>query len=104
MNNMPAFFIDPTWVIAISLIILAIVMISHLFIVNRSFKAAKEKAEANQEQTNAIIALKDSLDSINGAINKLACDFMSAEDRHKQIEKIIRERNINTIVKTHKAN
>jgi biopolymer transport protein ExbD len=104
MSNMPVFFIDPVWVIAISLILLAIVMISHLFIASRSFKASKEKAEANQEQTDAIIALKESLDSINWAINKLSSDFMSAEDRHKHIEKIIRERNINTLVKTHKAN
>jgi hypothetical protein len=104
MNNMPAFLIDPTWVIAISLILLAIVMTSHLLIANKSFKASKEKAEANQEQTNAIMALKESLDAINWAITKLSCDFMSAEDRHKQIEKIMRERNINTIVKTHKPN
>lgn len=101
---MPTFLIDPTWVIAISILILAIATISHVLIANKSLKALKEKAEANKEQTNAIIALKESLDSMNWAINKLPSDFLSTEDRHKQIEKIIRERNINTIVKTHKPN
>lgn len=104
MNNMPTFFIDPTWVIAISLVILAIATTSHLLMANKSFKASKEKSDAYREQTNAIIALKESLDSIHWAINKLPNDFLSVEDRHKQIEKIIRERNINTLVKTHKPN
>jgi hypothetical protein len=104
MNNMFTFLIDPALVIAISLIIIAIATISHVLIANKSFKASKEKAEVYKEQTNAIIALKESLDQINWAINKLPIDFLPAEDRHKQIEKIIRERNINTIVKTHKSN
>lgn len=104
MNNTFTFFIDPTWVIAISLIILVIATITHLFIANKSFKASKEKAQAYEEQTNAIIALKESLDSISWAINKLPIDFLPAEERHKQIEKIMRERNINTIVKAHKPN
>jgi len=104
MNNMFTFLIDPTWVIAISIIILAIATISHVLIANKSFRASEEKTAAYREQTNAIIALKESLDSISWAINKLPIDFLSAEDRHKHIEKIIRERNINTLVKTHKPN
>lgn len=101
---MLTFFIDQTWVIAISLIILVIATISHILIANKSFNVSKEKAKAHKEHTNAIIALKESLDSISLAINKLPSDFLSEEDRHKQIAKIIRERNIITLVKTHRPN
>jgi pantothenate kinase len=101
---MITFLIDPTWVIAVSIIILAIATLIQVVIANKSIKASKETAAAYEEQTTAIIALKESLESITWAINKLPGDLMSAEDHHKQIEKIIRERNINTLVKTHKTN
>jgi hypothetical protein len=97
---MPIFLIDPTWVIAISIIILTIAIIGYVFIANKSFKASKEKAAAYKEQTSAIIALKDSLDAMSWAINKLPSDFLSTEDRQKQVEKIIRERNVDILLKT----
>jgi hypothetical protein len=97
---MPTFLIDPTWVIAISIIILTIAIISHVLIANKSFKASKEKAEAYREQTIAMLALKESLDAMSCAINKLPSDFLSPEDRQKQVEKIIKERNINALIKS----
>jgi len=100
MNSTLYYQVDPIWFIAIFLILLAIAIVIYLLITNKSLKASREQTEATQKQTIATIELNKSIDSMIWAINKLQNDFLSGEDRQKQVEKIIRERNIDVLTKS----
>ena len=100
MNNNSYYLVDPTWFIAIFLIFLVIAIVINAVITNKLLKASKEQTEASHKQTNATIELNKSMDSMIWAINKLRDDFLSGEDRQKQVEKIIRERNIDVLTKS----
>lgn len=100
MNNNSYYQVDPTWFIAIFLILLVIAIVINAIITNKSLKASKEQTEATHKQTSATIELNKSIDSMIWAINKLHNDFLSGEDRQKQVEKIIRERNIDVLTKS----
>ncbi|HAJ26717.1 MAG TPA: hypothetical protein DCG53_05645 [Syntrophus sp. (in: bacteria)] len=100
MNNTLYYQVDPTWFIVILLILLVIATVINAVITKKSLKAAKEQTEAAHKQASATIELNKSIDSMIWAINKLQDDFLSGEDRQKQVEKIIRERNIDVLIKS----
>lgn len=100
MNSTLDYQVDPTWFIAVFLILLAIATVIYVIITNKSLKVSKEQTEATQKQTNATTELNKSIVSMIWAINKLRDDFLSGDDRQKQVEKIIRERNIDVLTKS----